>query len=1698
METVIKSSSEEAIKSVLAVYERGQCVDALRVAESFAPLPEWSGVEGSILAARIAANVGAPRLASRMTVRAWHTDKTHPAAQLQWGFELTTRRGPLGLWLAMREWPKHREPTPAQQADLLALRGSMVADLRDFASAEELLNRAESLGTKHPWVHLQRSHLLQHQDRIEEALVVTKAAGALYPHPFYRPVVQVQAHLLQMLDRDDEAMQLLTEADAFLQSGSIAAQLFSMLAEHGRWQEAESALERYVVLSPLMESPLEKWVTSQRARIAYHLGKREDAARFAGNLDDEFHKNFAGKLAVAQEKEERVQLDVTFVRQHFKTCAPATLAAIGRYWRMPSEHLKLAEAMCYDGTPHWQQRQWAENNGWLVREFRVTLDGAISLLARGIPFAISTVEATSAHMQAVVGFDRVRGTLLLRDPGQPYIIEAPAEDFLKRYRAFGPHGMIFLPLAERARLDGFQLPDDAVYDQYHRLWLELIKHNRARAAEIVSQMEARFPDHELVWESRLDLAAYDANNTDQAKCLDQLLEKFPNSPARLLRRLGCLRDAPRDERIKFLEKACAGKEADPALFVELARALQGDARFLPDARRWLKRAFRFRPMDTNVISVRADLFWEDGKLEEATELYRFAANLEGFRENLYQSWFIACRRTRRSDEAMAHLQDRFARFGGRSEQPALTLAWAWREMEQPGRAREVLREAAQLRPSDGLLLLRAAALVARLGDIAEGDRLLEKAKGKVRENDWLRTAAEIAEYKLNLGEVLECFRKILKLEPFALDAHAGVARTLARLEGSAAALTHLRSACAEFPHHYGLQRMLVEWSRSAGPVAVETAARELLRVDPSDAWARRELAVALCNSNRNEEALPEAIEGARIEPRNTYSFSVLGYIYRGLQKSTEAHSEFRRAVELSADNTNAIHSLLELARTDKERRDELDFVEGELIRQVVQGDGLLAFLELARPLIEPEKLLKSLRLAHSERPDLWHGWSSLMSQLGQLGQLDEARDLARAATEKFPHLPRVWLDLATVYQWRNEPEEETKAAEHAFEMNPAWNKSTLALTGVLERRGKMEDARRVYERALQHCAEDAQLHAFHAHLLWRLREKEAAFTTLERALRIAPGYEWAWGLLADWSANCGEPERAAKFSRALTQESPGEMRVWLMLARVVNEPSAMSERLAAVDKALALDATATEARDFKAELLAYAERFDEAIKACEDGAAVCTVDVHMLRGRQAWVEAQRRQFPEALRLMRAVLAENTSYVWGWNQLAQWLIQQGATVDAADALEHLLRLRPRDPWVHRQLGYLRLKKDDRAGAEKAFAIALQLAPTDEYSARNLFDLQLKSDDLNGAAATLRVMETHQPGAPTLASEIFLHLRTNDRPASIRAFEKLCASPDPEEWPLDAATDAFKRAGRSDSAMKILKAALKQPSCNPQVGVAIVHLLIGQKKGFSAVRFFLGLNSGERQRRAAAPVVQGLAEMKGKLFLRWLLWRRREVLARDDAAWGQVGYALSNFQRMKEVARWLSDWRKRQNVQPWMLFNLCLALRHLGRYDEANELARYVLEKWGHREGSADMRLFLAIEDALAGAIPEAAEHLKRVVVRENVAHDRELVALAKALVEFQQSPVAGRRKRFKAARLQLGERFSAWRLLHVMKDIRRTFRRSGNVFVREGGGWPARLWFGWKLNWQWLLVPLAPLAIAVAVQPPILLGLLVWKLKRSRK
>jgi hypothetical protein len=123
---------------------------------------------------------------------------------------------------------------------------------------------------------------------------------------------------------------------------------------------------------PLMEEDVRQWLAARQADGASQAGDFEAAARFAADLKDPLLKQVVAPTAEGK----RLVLPVCFVRQHHMTCAPATLSAIGRYWEKPAEHLEIVEEICYDGTPAASERRWAEERGYVAREFTVTWDAA--------------------------------------------------------------------------------------------------------------------------------------------------------------------------------------------------------------------------------------------------------------------------------------------------------------------------------------------------------------------------------------------------------------------------------------------------------------------------------------------------------------------------------------------------------------------------------------------------------------------------------------------------------------------------------------------------------------------------------------------------------------------------------------------------------------------------------------------------------------------------------------------------------------------------------------------------------------------------------------------------------------------------------------------------------------------------------------------------------------------------------------------------------------------------------------------------------------------------------------------------------------------------------------------------------------------------------------------------------------------------
>src|SRR5262249_14920445 len=131
-------------------------------------------------------------------------------------------------------------------------------------------------------------------------------------------------------------------------------------------------------------------------------------------------------------------------------------------------------------------------------------------------------------------------------------------------------------------------------------------------------------------------------------------------------------------------------------------------------------------------------------------------------------------------------------------------------------------------------------------------------------------------------------------------------------------------------------------------------------------------------------------------------------------KTEEAREQYRAALRLSIDNDLAISELMTLAPGRPERRDELDFIEEELARQPHLGECLITYFGHAMHTLDPHDVHKALQEMLDARPDVWQTWSTMIQQLLAMERFPEARALAEQAIDRFPMLPRLWLDRADV------------------------------------------------------------------------------------------------------------------------------------------------------------------------------------------------------------------------------------------------------------------------------------------------------------------------------------------------------------------------------------------------------------------------------------------------------------------------------------------------------------------------------------------------------------------------------------------------------------------------------------------------------------------------------------------------------------
>ena len=274
-ETAREGGDAGGLAEARRLYERGLYLQAWRAARPAGPLPDWQGLDGRILAAQLAFQLGNQPLATRLHLR---LRRLHPESEQAFCWAVRAVRARRGPYAAL-ELLRRGGPDPEPGAELLALQASTLGMMKDFLEAERLLERAAALDPSDAWVQMERSQVLRDADDYAGALQA--ADESLRLRPDYRPALEARADLLVLLEREDEAMALLAGAVSRFESAGIAWALLGLQEERGDVEGAEAALARIEELTPLRTRGYVKYLARRRSDLAWLRGDRQATVRLA-------------------------------------------------------------------------------------------------------------------------------------------------------------------------------------------------------------------------------------------------------------------------------------------------------------------------------------------------------------------------------------------------------------------------------------------------------------------------------------------------------------------------------------------------------------------------------------------------------------------------------------------------------------------------------------------------------------------------------------------------------------------------------------------------------------------------------------------------------------------------------------------------------------------------------------------------------------------------------------------------------------------------------------------------------------------------------------------------------------------------------------------------------------------------------------------------------------------------------------------------------------------------------------------------------------------------------------------------------------------------------------------------------------------------------------------------------------------------
>ncbi len=516
--------------------------------------------------------------------------------------------------------------------------------------------------------------------------------------------------------------------------------------------------------------------------------------------------------------------------------------------------------------------------------------------------------------------------------------------------------------------------------------------------------------------------------------------------------------------------------------------------------------------------------------------------------------------------------------------------------------------------------------------------------------------------------------------------------------------------------------------------AGEAAAREAVRLDPSNANAHSHLGGALVRREQYSAALAPLKEAVRLAPKETGHKLNLVAALDELKLDGEAFAILDEVLAETPDHEMTLHKygsmLIDRGREEEgmaKLRRMIEAHPASATSQALFGRALhlqskwneaIPYLKkgiemgindpgiteiLGQSLMESgatDEALALLREIAEQNPGSDSALGAYARALSTKSEHEAAAAVIRKLVALKPDNALFRANLGRELCMLGRGEEALVEAREAVRLAPSALESQSCLGHALQVLGRLEEARGAYEAALAIDPKSSDTLYQLGAIFDRLQQWDASIESLKACLTIEPEHILANLQLGASLTNRGRPAEALEYLRTGTRLLPKDAYGALNLGITLNQLQKVDEAVVWLRKAIQLDPNLASAYSLLGGALGESGQISEALAVLRDGAERHPENPDILFTLAAAYMATN-DFPKALEIADRSIKANPAHALAHYNRGNILFQLDRATEAIAAFQECLRLQPDHAEGHCNLGHALLAADRPAEALAAF-------------------------------------------------------------------------------------------------------------------------------------------------------------------------------------------------------------------------------------------------------------------------------------------------------------------------------------------------------------------------------------------------------------